>query len=152
MNWDMLVVDRDRDMVDRRCMVVNRYMVGVVVVDRNMVGSMVGVVVVGGGVGGHIVVRLQGGQLMHLKCGECKERLLFIVFLCDLLHKCLESGCLGIYIPSNLKISLGQDFCTPAPSWNLWAWGAKPPLWEIFAIGNENTNTSLLSAIYRYNI
>merc|ERR1711971_1468123 len=37
---------------------------------------MVGVVVVGCRVGGHIVVRLQGGQLMHLKCGECKERLL----------------------------------------------------------------------------
>ena len=104
MNWDRLVVDRDRDMVDRRCMVVDRKVVGsmmrgVVVVDRNMVGSMVGVVVVGGGVGGHIVVRLQGGQLMHLKCGECKERLLFIVFLCDLLHKCLQSGCPGIYIP-----------------------------------------------------
>jgi len=37
MNWDRLVVDRDRDMVDRRCMVV----------DGKVVGSMVGVVVVG---------------------------------------------------------------------------------------------------------
>ena len=36
MNWDR-VVDRDRDMVDRRCMVVN----------GKVVGSMVGVVVVG---------------------------------------------------------------------------------------------------------
>ena len=72
MNWDRLVVDRD--MVDWCCMVV----------DGKVVGSKVGVV--GCGVGGHIVGRLQSGQLMHLECGECKERLLFIVFCCDLLH------------------------------------------------------------------
>ena len=78
MNWKM--VDRCHLVVDRRCM---------------MVGSMVGVVVVGCGVGGHIVERLQGGELMHLECGECKERLLFIVFCCDLLHNCFEWGCIG---------------------------------------------------------
>ena len=76
MNWDRLVVDRYRDMVDRCCMVV----------DGKVVSSMVSVVVVGGRVGGYIVVRLQGGQLMHLECSECKERFLFIVFFYDLLH------------------------------------------------------------------
>lgn len=76
MNWDRLVVNRYRDMVDRCCMVV----------DGKVVSSMVSVVVVGGRVGGYIVVRLQGGQLMHLECSEGKERFLFIVFFYDLLH------------------------------------------------------------------
>ena len=46
-------------------------MVGVVgLVD--MMGLM-GLVVMGGGVGRHVVVRLQSGQLVHLEGGEGKE-------------------------------------------------------------------------------
>ena len=94
MNWDRLVVDRDRGMVDMCCMVV----------DGKVVGSKVGVV--GCGVGGHIVVRLQGGELVHFECGECKERLLFIVFRCDLLHNCLEWDVSGFTTPLTARFPL----------------------------------------------
>ena len=35
--------------------------------------GMMGLVVMGGRVGGHVVVRLQSGQLVHLEGGEGKE-------------------------------------------------------------------------------
>ena len=138
MNWDRLVVDRDRGMVDMCCMVV----------DGKVVGSKVGVV--GCGVGGHIVVRLQGGELMHLECGECKERLLFIVFRCDLLHNCLEWGCIGFYNPSDRAISVGRESCSLKPLGNpSGLMGMHNPCPQaISAVGNVKPNTSLLSAVF----
>ena len=51
---------------------------------------------------------------------------------------CLESGCIGLYIPSDLEISLGpQD--VPRASGNL------------SVVGDVQPNTSLLSAVYVYN-
>ena len=128
------MVDRDRDMVDRYCMVVD--------------GKGVGVVVVGGGVGGHIVVRLQGGQLVHLECGECKERLLFIVFFCDLLHNCLDWGCIRFYNPSDLAIFIGQESYSPQPLRYLSGLGVNnfcPQ--EKSAVGDAKPNTSLRSTV-----
>ena len=138
MNWDRLVVDRD--MVDWCCMVV----------DGKVVGSKVGVVVVGCGVGGHIVVRLQGGELMHLECGECKERLLFIVFRCDLLHNCLEWGCIGFYIPSDRVISVGRESCSLKPLGNpSGLMGMHNPRPKAISECREcKTYTSLLSAVF----
>ena len=133
MNWDRLVVDRDWC-----CMVV----------DGKVVGSKVGVV--GCGVGGHIVVRLQGGELVHFECGECKERLLFIVFRCDLLHNCLEWGCIGFYNPSDRAISVGRESCSIKSLGNpSGLMGMHNPCPQaISAVGNVKPNTSLLSAVF----
>ena len=51
---------------------------------------------------------------------------------------CLESGCIGLYIPSDLEISLGPRD-VPRASGNL------------LVVGDVQPNTSLLSAVYEYN-
>ena len=54
---------------------------------------------------------------------------------------CLELGCIGLYIPSDSKISLAsRDVPLALPSGHL------------LVVRDVQPNTSLLSAVYRYNL
>ena len=59
---------------------------------------------------------------------------------------CLESGCIGLHIPSDLKISLGpRDVPQASPP------DISRASRNLFVDGDVLPNTSLLSAVYGYN-
>ena len=61
---------------------------------------------------------------------------------------CLKSGSIGLYIPSDLKISLGpRDVPRASPSGHLSGLGN-----FLLVVGDVQPNISLLSAVYVYNI
>ena len=61
--------------------------------------------------------------------------------------RCLELGCIGLHIPSKLKITLGpQDVPWASPSGHLSASG------NLLVARDVQPNTTLLSAVYGFNI
>ena len=60
---------------------------------------------------------------------------------------CLESGCIGLYIPSDLKISSALEM-----SLGLRPRDISRASGNLLVVGDVLPNTSLLSAVYVYNI